>query len=685
MEEQIQQILTENQRRNAEINTTFNPITGEGSLGERQQVCITDTGDPHTLFLPTTMMTDGWMARAADLHSLRATDPRASESDLRLRYTLLRCRHDFAYWAARFVKIKPKQGGDDMPFVLNRPQRRLINALEEQRLAGQPLRLILLKARQWGGSTATQIYMAWWQLILCRGLNSLIVGHVKTASAEVCGMFEKMMEAYPEYLLNEEGRAPKGRQAKIVGDRHSRLLRYIPARGCKIKVGSAETPNSARGGDSALVHCTEVAFWKHTQGKSPEDIVRSACAGAGYLPHTCIVYESTANGTGNFFQREYDAARQGVSQFRSLFIAWWQIEQYALTLTTDQQRALATALYEHRDEQTSPAPRTLPGRYLWRLWQMGATLQAIAWYQMERRKYDQQADFAAEFPSDDVEAFKHSGANVFDAYHVDQMRRHCQPPILRGEMVGRGTKGAEALSDLRIEPSEYGPLWVWQQPDADNDCRDRYLAVVDIGGRSPQADWSVICVFDRATADGRPAVVAQWRGHIDIDLLAWRAAQIATYYQQALLVIESNTLETHSPYHLLEGGDQAPFILQQVREVYSNLYARAQSAEEIRMHAPLRYGFHTNVKTKPEIISTLIAAVRDGLYIERDDRCLDELLTYERRANGSYAAIEGKHDDLLMTRAIALHISFHHLPPPRITPRHTLHRLRRPTISGPVW
>ena len=103
------------------------------------------------------------------------------------------------------------------------------------------------------------------------------------------------------------------------------------------------------------------------------------------------------------------------------------------------------------------------------------------------------------------------------------------------------------------------------------------------------------------------------------------------------------------------------------------------------MHAPLRYGFHTNVKTKPEIISTLIAAVRDGLYIERDDRCLDELLTYERRANGSYAAIEGKHDDLLMTRAIALHISFHHLPPPRIIPRHTLHRLRRPTISGPVW
>ncbi len=685
MNEQIKQILTENMRRNRLINDTFNPISGEGSLGERQQVTITDTGDPVNLFLPANMMHNAWMARAAQLHSLRAADPMASESDLRLRYTLLRCRHDFAYWAARFVKIKPKQGGDDMPFVLNRPQRRLINALETQRLARQPLRLILLKARQWGGSTATQIYMAWWQLILCRGLNSLIVGHVKTASAEVCGMFEKMMDAYPEYLLYEEGGVPRSRQPKIMSDRHSRLLRYIPARGCKIKVGSAETPNSARGGDSALVHCTEVAFWKLTQGKSPEDIVRSACAGAGYLPNTCIVYESTANGTGNFFQREYDAARQGVSQFQSLFIAWWQIEQYALPLTDEQQADLATRLYEQRDALTPPAPRTMPGRYLWRLWQMGATLQAIAWYCMERRKYDLHADFAAEFPSDDIEAFKHSGANVFDAYHVDRMRHDCAPPILRGDMVGRAPRGDEALHDLRIERSEYGPLWVWALPDTAADCHDRYLAVVDIGGRTPQADWSVICVFDRATPDGRPTVVAQWRGHIDIDLLAWRAAQMAHYYCQALLVVESNTLETHSQYHLLEGGDQAPFILTQIREAYPNLYARAQSAEEIRAHAPLRYGFHTNVKTKPEIISTLIAAVRDHLYVERDDRCLDELLTYERRANGSYAAIEGKHDDLLMTRAIALHISFHHMLPPRTTARHSLHRSRRRSLSGPVW
>jgi hypothetical protein len=59
-----------------------------------------------------------------------------------------------------------------------------------------------------------------------------------------------------------------------------------------------------------------------------------------------IVYESTANGTGNFFHREYEAAKKGCSQFRHIFVALWQIEQYALPFADEAQRmAFATALY----------------------------------------------------------------------------------------------------------------------------------------------------------------------------------------------------------------------------------------------------------------------------------------------------------------------------------------------------
>lgn len=253
---------------------------------------------------------------------------------------------------------------------------------------------------------------------------------------------------------------------------------------------------------------------------------------------------------------------------------------------------------------------------------------------------------------------------------MQQLRKTCRPPRLRGEIAAHADEGPDALRDLRFADDSQGALEVWALPEADSDKRrvaNRYLAVVDIGGRSAKADWSVVCVFDRLwmTSGGNPSVVAQWYGHTDMDRLAWKAAQIAAFYNNALLVVESNTLETRDRDRIVE-GDQAPFILNQIRDAYPNLYARRQSEEEIRQGAPRKYGFHTNIATKPMIISTLVRCVREGLYTERDVRCTDELLTYERRQNGSYGAIAGHHDDLLMTRAIGLHICYHDMPQPQI-------------------
>lgn len=59
---------------------------------------------------------------------------------------------DFLGWAGDCVKIVDKLSGASVPFVLNAPQRRVLAVLERQRLAGRPIRLIMLKARQWGGS-----------------------------------------------------------------------------------------------------------------------------------------------------------------------------------------------------------------------------------------------------------------------------------------------------------------------------------------------------------------------------------------------------------------------------------------------------------------------------------------------------------------------------------------------------
>ena len=51
-------------------------------------------------------------------------------------------------------KIKNKKVGEpDCLFRLTYPQRKFVSLLEGMRLQNKPIRVILLKARQWGGST----------------------------------------------------------------------------------------------------------------------------------------------------------------------------------------------------------------------------------------------------------------------------------------------------------------------------------------------------------------------------------------------------------------------------------------------------------------------------------------------------------------------------------------------------
>lgn len=675
--ENVAKLIALNRMRNAEIRSKFNPITGEGSIGERKKIEIEDFPFP-VQYVPLSMLKVPLVQQLLEAGSIRKfledyMNVEYSEEDKEKvieQFVRLRAKHDFAFWAAMYVFIKQKGGGEDVHFRLNRPQRKLIMRFERRRLQGKPIRLILLKARQWGGSTATQIYMAWLQLVHKVGLNSLIVGHVKDSSTEVKDMFDKLIKEYPVSMLYEMGEAYNETEPKIVGVGQSGNIHRIPQRNCKIKVGTAEKPNSARGGDYNLVHCTEVGLWVTTDGKTPEQIVRSACSGILLKPYTMIVYESTANGTGNFFQREYDAAKNNKSQFEALFISWFEIEQYSTPI--DNINAFATKLWENRNNANAASDREESGKYLWWLWEQGATLEAINWYILERSKYTDHGDMASEYPSDDVEAFVHSGARVFDKYNVEKFKKCCKAPKYVGDVYADGDEGEDALSNLRFKEDKQGLLWVWSKPDVDDkeEVTDRYLVVVDIGGRGKKADWSVIVVFDRLNQmeGGKPVVVAQWYGHIDMDMLAWKAAQIAAFYDNALLVIESNTLETHDKERQVD-GDMSGYILNQIKDVYSNLYARKQSDEEIQEGEPKKYGFHTNVATKPKIISTLVKVIREQLYVERDSRCLDEYLCYEKKKNGAFGAITGKHDDLLMTRAIGLHISFYEMDVPTIVPR----------------
>ena len=499
----IEEILKEDRERREAEAAPYDPVSGRGCSGARFPLNIggvppISTGLSDCQPLPSLMLLPEEMRYLGTVRWLPHADLLGmTVGELADRLIRERCLCDFPYWCAVAVKIKPKGGGRDVPFILNRPQRLPVDKFESMRRAGKPIRLVLLKARQWGGSTCTQLYMAWLQLVHACGLNSLIIAHQSMGSEEIKEMFERMMESYPDVWLD----TPKG-EKKIRAAGRSGAAMKIPARNCKVKIGTPERPDSCRGGDYNLVHLSEVGIWRRTKGKSPEDIVRSACSGVLLEPLTMIVMESTANGTGTFFHREYMAAAKGESQFESLFVAWYLIATYRRKLTEEQRRDLAQTLLDGR-ESDADDDRRPSGRYLWSPWERGATLEAIAWYLAERSKYSDQAQMASEYPSDDIEAFAHSGARVFSRDAVEALRAGCRCPEARGEIESSGNlsvygrRRTAPLAGLRFCPDPQGGLDIWKFPEEGPLMADRYLTVVDVGGRSAKSDWSVVAVFDR--------------------------------------------------------------------------------------------------------------------------------------------------------------------------------------------
>ena len=642
----IKSIIGENNRRRQALLAPYNPATGLSCCGSRLLVKLDDA--PITeQYIPQSMIEEcKWVqllveAQSIDLFISRHLKKRPNiklRNDIWALWIRERIRHDFEFWAAMFVKIKDKMGQEEIPFILNRPQRRYIELLEKQRTARQPIRIIMLKARQWGGSTITQVYMAWIQLVHRRNWNSIICAHLKDAAANIKGMYTKLLQNYPAWLLNSN------EQPHFQPFERTANTSFIAQRGCKITICSAESPEAIRGNDVAMAHLSEAAFWNNTPMHTPEQLIRSIYGSVALLPHSIVVIESTANGTGGYFHREYLRACREESDKKSIFVPWYEIDMYSLEIDD----------YDHFIGSMN--------KYEWWLWEKGATLEAIAWYRTKRREYIAHTDMMAEYPSDEIEAFTYSGEKVFDPHAIQRLRENCRQPIATGDIMGAQLTGRMALQRVDFVPEQQGCLQVWDMPRREPAVRNRYIVAVDVGGRSHKADYSVIAVFDRLGLlhNNTVELVAQWRGHIDHDLLAWKAAQIATFYHNALLVIESNTLETNCE------ETQSHYILNTLAQEYRNLYARQPASDEINEGAPTRWGFHMNRSTKSILINTMINALRNGTYIEHALEACHEFDVFERKPNGSYGAQEGEHDDILITRCIGLYIALQeHIAPPR--------------------
>lgn len=645
-------VVDENNRRLSIINTPYDPLRGTTFCDTIKRTILQITDAPLTIqYIPIEMQQEPLVQLLLQTHSLEKATKQTlgkptQKNCIRLwrAFTKLRCRYDFEFWCCTQIKIKLKGLAQRDYFILNRAQRFYLQHLEQLRKAGVPIDIILLKARQWGGSTLTQFYMFWIQKMHRKHWNSVICGDVEKQSKVVLAMLENAAADYDTFI--DDGYPtilkPYGRTDSV---------RIIQDRECTITVGSAQKPDKVRGEDTSMAHLTEVGLWKETLGKKPGDLIESIIGGMLQGPYTLLVLESTAKGVGNYFYNAWNAACNHENNLTPVFVPWYMIDMYSKTIN-DYTSFIQSMTY-----------------YEWWQFDEGATLEAINWYRHKSKTMDEMA-MRSEYPTTAEEAFQSTGAMYFKRNYISELQQSCRKPKIIGEIVSiaNNLNKADFLSNLRLEPMQHGHLQVWEDVDTKTPMQNRYLVTVDLGkGGSTDADNTIVCVFDRywqqRGEDGYPEVVAEWAGkESETDLLAWRIAQIAAYYNNALLVIESNTIDSSKE-------DRFRAVLDEIKDYYPNLYKRPiVNKQDVGNTGGFRYGWNTNHQSKEEICADLDWAMREGMYVERCEAAIAEMKIFERHQDGSLGNVEGKgnHDDRVITRALGVHFCYKKMDAPFI-------------------
>lgn len=648
--ENKEEVIRISRERSKDYYRKFDPYFGDPKqeVIPRQRIVINDNPYylPQDMFDNEPILQELKRKTVKQLLKEMGDDP-SDENAQAVELELMKVRlfYDYEYFAAVCITIGDKRSKKDIPLILNKGQRILTQAFESQRRNHQPIRVILDKARQWGGSTDTEGYMFWLQTYHYQNWHSAIITKVNSQAVNIRAMITKMVNNFPSEIMGLSIKAFEGMQN----------TKIIPERGCRITVASAESPENLRSFDFAMLHMSEVATWPDTPAKSGDDLAQSLNSTVPYEEGTMIVMESTAKGVGGYFHDEWLAAcdKDNHSEGKKIpvFVPWFMIDMYR-TPVRDYSKFI--------DTMTD---------YNWWQFKQGATLEGINWYN-NYKKANRYSDFQmkSEFPTTADESFQSKAGKYFSDFMIDSLRRTCSQPLFIGDIKGDAVIGEESLNNIYLESNDSlidGSLKIWIYPDKDKDrvIKHRFVVVVDIGGLSYKSDNSVISVFDRKgllDPHGYIERAAIWYGHIDHDILAWKAAQIATYYNDALLVIESNTIDSKDKKSgdIAYEGDHSYTVLNEIGDVYKNMYMRLSAPDKSKTTPTLKYGWHMNRKTKYQAYDMYKNAIRDDLYIEHCHEAVNEASTLLLSTRGQIEAMKGRRDDMQDTTAVGVYIAY---------------------------
>jgi hypothetical protein len=176
--------------------------------------------------------------------------------------------------------------------------------------------------------------------------------------------------------------------------------------------------------------------------------------------------------------------------------------------------------------------------------------------------------------------------------------------------------------------------WIWEEPQPHGD----YILVADVA-RGDGSDYSVAHIFDVQSMNQ----VAEYQGKITPDMFAPLLFSMASEYNDALLIIENNSLGIG--------------VLSRLQDLdYKNLYYSVKSTheyvDEVSAHALGGVaGFTMSMKTRPLVISKFEEFVRNKLITINSMRLANEIKTFVWH-NGRPQAMRSYNDDLVIAACI---------------------------------
>ena len=208
-----------------------------------------------------------------------------------------KCMDDPVYFARNYVKVIALDQGL-VKFDLYPYQEQMFNHFQDNRFN------VVLACRQSGKSISACAYLLWFALFNSEKTIAVLANKGATAR-EMLSRITLMLENIPFFLQPGSKALNKG---SLEFSNNSRII------------AAATSGSSIRGMSVNLLYLDEFAFVERAAEfyTSTYPVISSG-------KDTKVIITSTANGIGNQFHKIWEGAVQGINEFQSFRVDWWDV------------------------------------------------------------------------------------------------------------------------------------------------------------------------------------------------------------------------------------------------------------------------------------------------------------------------------------------------------------------------